>query len=377
MGLKQQLLKVIEWKDDSRNTLVYRFPVSDRYAIMKGSKLIVNESQAAVFVTGGQIADVFEPGTYTLDTNNLPILTKLLAWKYAFETPHKVDVYFVNTKQFTNIKWGTTNPIMMRDKDFGLIRLRGYGNFSFRVCYPAIFMRELFGTVKTFTTEDIENYLKSMILSTLTDILGESKIAALDLAAKYLELGEMAKSESTGRFKQLGLEVTSVVIQNLSLPPEVEKAMDERTTLGVLGGKLNEYQQYHSTQALRDAAKNPGGGIAGAGINLSAGMALGGMMANTFAGAMQGKPVETKSDRVNCPNCGSEVDAKAKFCSECGQKIVVDEKKISCPKCGAEVKATAKFCPECGQKLAQKCPGCGVEIKGNLKFCPECGIKLS
>jgi membrane protease subunit (stomatin/prohibitin family) len=366
--LKKNLLSVIEWTDDTTNTLVYRYAVPDRYAIMKGSKLVVRESQAAIFVAGGQIADIFTAGTYTLDAKNLPIITKILSWKYAFETPYKDDIYFVNLRQFTNIKWGTTNPIMLRDSDFGLIRLRGFGNFSFRVTLPKVFMRELFGTIKLFKTEDIENYLKNIVLTTLTDLIGECKIPALDLASQYLELGDTARDLAKPKFAELGLECTNVFIQNLSLPPEVEKALDERTTLGVLGDKMGQYAQYQAANAMRDAAKQPGG-LAGSGMGIGAGMAMGGMMAKSFAGAT----ADVEGEK--CPKCGSVVGKGLRFCAECGTEVGGGDK-IGCPKCGASVKKSAKFCPECGSPMSYNCTKCGVVLKGKLKFCPECGAKI-
>lgn len=365
--IKKNLLSVIEWNDDSTNTLVYRYIVPDRYAIMKGSKIVVRESQAAIFVSQGQIADIFTAGAYTLDAKNLPIISKIMAWKYAFETPYKDDIFFVNLKQFTNIKWGTTNPIMMRDSDFGLIRLRGFGNFSFRVSLPAVFMRELFGTVKLFKTDEIENYLKNIVLATMTDLIGECKIPALDLASQYLELGDTTRDLAKKKFEELGLECTNVFIQNLSLPPEVEKALDERTTLGVLGDKMNQYAQYQAANAMRDAAKQPGG-LAGGAMGVGAGMAMGGMMAKSFAGAA------AATETVKCGKCGAEVEKGLKFCSECGGELDGGEK-ISCPECGASVKKSAKFCTECGAPMSFNCVKCGAVLKGKKKFCPECGEK--
>ncbi len=373
MGLKNHLLKVIEWKDDTHTSIVYRYPVDDRYAIMQGSKLIVNPSQAAVFTSRGRIADVFGPGSYKLDTDVIPILTKLANWKYAFENPKDADVYFVSTKQFTNVKWGTTNPIMMRDADFGAIRLRGYGNFSFKVSDPAKFMAEIFGTVKKFTTEDISNYLKNIILSTLTDSIGESKVPALDLAAKYSELGDKTQEIASDRFAELGLEVTDVTIQNLSLPPEVEKALDERSTMGILGGVMGTYQQYNATHAMRDMAKNPGGSNSAMnmGMGVTAGMAMGQMMGQQFT---QGMGAKDAPKTAKCVKCGADIKVGAKFCPECGAKQTEEGK--TCPNCGATVKANAKFCSECGAAIVKKCPKCGMEVKGKSKFCPECGEKL-
>lgn len=352
--LKRQLLKVIEWTDDSSDTILSRFEVPDRYAIMKGSQLTVRESQMAIFVAEGKIADIFGPGRYKLDTANLPLLTVLFAWKYGWETPYTGEVYFVNTKQFTNQKWGTANPIMMRDKDFGMIRLRGYGIFSFRVNNAEKLMKEISGTNKIFKTDAITEQLRKMIISSVTDAIAESKVPALDLATQYNELSEATMARLAAEFNGFGLELSSFYIENLSLPEEVEKTMDQRTSMGVLGDKMNTFTQYQAAQALRDAAQNTGGGLAGAGVGLGAGLGLAGV----FTDALRPKDNASAQDKTPSAPMG--------------------EAMVRCPKCTAEVKASAKFCPECGEKMAAKkfCPECGNEVKANAKFCPECGFKF-
>src|SRR5947207_4026501 len=202
-----QFIEVIEWLDDSSDTMLYRFPVRDQ-EIKNGAQLIVRESQAAVFVHEGQIADVFGPGRYSVDGGNTPILSKLGAWKYGFNSPFKSEVYFVNTKQFTDLKWGTSNPVMMRDTDFGMVRLRAFGIYSVRVSDPQAFIKEIAGTNAHFVTEDIEGQLKRTLVSGLSDALAESKIAALDLASNYDELGKFTRTNLTDDFKSFGLELT-------------------------------------------------------------------------------------------------------------------------------------------------------------------------
>lgn len=369
--LRKQLLKVIEWTDSASDNIVYKFPVTDRYEIMKGSQLVVRESQAAIFVTEGQIADVFTAGTWKLDADNLPIISKLRAWKYGWETPIKSDVYYVNLKRFTNMKWGTANPIMMRDKDFGMIRISGHGEYSFHVCNPSTFMRECFGTMHSFNTGDIQEHLKSIVIAVLTDLLGECEIPALDLAANYLELGDTARDNASARFKRLGLDIDQILIRNLKLPETVEKAMDKRTTLGVFNGKMNEYAQYESVQAMRDSARNPGVGgmFAGAGIGLGVGARMGGQ----FAEGM--KSIAEESGKFACSKCGASMKPNARFCPECGAKNVGKDSAV-CGKCGASIPAKSKFCPECGAPVKGACPKCGAEIKTDTKFCPECGAKI-
>ena len=206
--LASQFIEVIEWTDDSRDTMVYRFPVKGK-EIKMGAQLTVRESQVAVFVNEGQIADVFGPGKYRLATSNIPILTKLNAWKHGFNSPFKAEVYFVNTKQFTDQKWGTSNPVMMRDPDFGMIRLRGYGIYSYKVKDAAIFLKEVFGTNEEFDVASISEQLKKLIVSGLTDLIAESKIPALDLAMNYDELSEAGKNKFNSKFEEYGFELKS------------------------------------------------------------------------------------------------------------------------------------------------------------------------
>src|SRR4051812_23758567 len=212
-----QFIEVIEWLDNTNNTLVYRFPVKDQ-EIKNGAQLNVRESQAAVFVSEGQIADLFPPGRYTVDGGNTPILSKLGAWKYGFNSPFKAEVYFVNTKQFTDLKWGTMNPIMMRDADFGMVRLRAYGIYTIRVADPRAFVKEIAGTNARFETEDIEGQLKRNVVSSFTDALGEAKIAALDLASNYEELSAVLRPKLNEDFRPFGIELTKFIIENISLP---------------------------------------------------------------------------------------------------------------------------------------------------------------
>lgn len=366
-----QFIEVIEWLDDSQSTLVYRFPIAGQ-EIKNGAQLIVRESQAAVFVFEGQVADVFTPGKYEIDGGNTPILTKLGAWKYGFNSPFKSEVYFVNTKQFTDLKWGTSNPVMLRDDDFGIVRLRAFGAYSLRVADPAGFIREIAGTNAHFQTEDIDGQLKRSIVTEFSDALGELKIPALDLAAQYKELGESIRAKINEDFKGWGLEVTKFYVENVSLPPEVEAAMDKRASMGALGD-AQKYMQFQAADALRDAAQNEGGG-AGLGAGLGAGFAVGGQMANAFgqqAGTAGGTGAAAS---VPCPSCGKQNAAGVKFCSDCGGKMEIA--KVPCVKCGAELREGAKFCSECGSSQEKaKCANCQFELAAGAKFCPECGTK--
>src|SRR5215216_1039304 len=347
-AIRSQFIEVIEWLDDSGNTLLYRFPVQGQ-EIKNGARLTVRESQAAVFVFQGQIADVFTPGLYTIDGGNTPILSKLGAWMHGFNSPFKAEVYFVNTRQFTDLKWGTPNPIMMRDADFGMVRLRAFGIYSMRVADPQAFIKEIAGTSGRFVTEDVEGQLKRTLVSGFTDALGESKIAALDLASNYDELGRFGRTKLGDEFKSFGLELTKFSIENISLPPEVEAAMDKRTSMGVIGD-VGRYAQFQAADAMRDAAQNPGGG-AGTGVGLGAGFALGNAMAGAMNNAMnqsnQGQGAAQQASGVACPKCGHQNAPGAKFCVECGAK----QGPATCANCQAELNPGAKFCNECGQKV--------------------------
>ena len=345
-------LRQIEWADDSKDTIVYKYPLKKSgREINHKSKLIVRESQQAIFVHKGQICDIFSAGTYDLKTQIFPILSKLAGWMYGFQTPITVDIYFINTKQFTGCKWGTANPILMRDKDFGMIRVRGFGSYAFKVLDAGTFLKELFGTSSSFVTEDITDWLKSMLLSSLADTLGESKVSALDLAGNTEEFNQIIKENIQEKFNELGLQLTNLFIENMSVPQEVEKAIDERSKLGILGDKTDEMMKIATAEAMKEAAKNPGvgGGFASAGIGVGAGLGIGSMMAGAFKESKQEQPKNDKSvNTTKCSKCNAEIPAKSKFCPECGEKII-----------------TAKFCPECGAKLS-----------GSSKFCSECGTKL-
>jgi membrane protease subunit (stomatin/prohibitin family) len=368
--IKNQFIEVIEWTDDSLETMVYRFPVAGK-EIKMGAQLTVRESQAAIFVSEGQIADVFQPGRYTLTTQNMPILTKLKSWKYGFNSPFKAEVYFVNTKQFTDQKWGTTNPVMMRDAEFGMLRLRAFGIYSFRVADPVVFLKEVFGTGSMFDTNSITGQLKRSIVSGISDLLGETKIPAIDLAMYYDELSERAKERLQSRFAGLGLELVSFFIENISLPEEVEKVLDKRTSMGVIGN-IGQYARYQAAEAIRDAAQNEGGGLAGAGVGIGAGASLGKMMTEMLSDDNKTGNVNPSGSTILCPKCGATVAAQ-KFCSACGAPFKTDG--ANCVKCGHDIEKGAKFCPECGsaQVIEIKCAGCGRSLDSGMKFCPECG----
>jgi membrane protease subunit (stomatin/prohibitin family) len=289
-NIKQQIgsqfIEIIQWLDDTNDSMVYRFPVYNQ-EIKMNAQLTVRENQAALFINEGKAADLFAPGRYVLSTQNLPILTTLRGWKYGFQSPFKAEVYFFNTRLFTDLKWGTTNPVMMRDADFGMIRLRAFGTYAMKIADPKAFFATVVGTRGLSTTEEITGQLRSTILSRLSDAIAESKIAALDIASKYDELSSHSKGILGPEFGAFGLELSKFFIENVSLPEEVEAAIDQRTKLGVFGDRLGQYTQLQAADAIKTAAANPGG-IAGAGAGLGAGLAIGGAMGGAFQQATGG-----------------------------------------------------------------------------------------
>jgi membrane protease subunit (stomatin/prohibitin family) len=270
-AIRGEFIDIIEWTDSSRDTIVWRFPRHDN-EIKMGAKLIVRESQTAVFVNEGQIADVYTPGTYTLQTQNMPILSTLKGWKYGFDSPFKAEVYFVTTRQFTDMKWGTANPVIVRDAEFGMVRLRAFGTFAAKVVDAAALLRELAGTDPQFRTEEVQEYLRQLVVSKLSTALATAGVPMLDLAGQQELLGTRLAGAISQELAPVGISLPKFVIENISLPPEVEQAIDTRSRMGI-AGNLDQYTQFQAAEAIGDAARNPGG--AGEGIGLGVGMAMG------------------------------------------------------------------------------------------------------
>jgi membrane protease subunit (stomatin/prohibitin family) len=278
--IRGEFIDIVEWLDDSRDTIVWRFPRYDN-EIKMGAKLVVRESQTAVFVNEGTIADAFPPGTYTLETQNMPILSTLKGWKYGFHSPFKAEVYFVNTRQFTDMKWGTQNPVIVRDAEFGMVRLRAFGAFAARVVDPSKLLKELVGTDPQFRTEEVQEYLRQMIVGRLGTALATAGVPMLDLAAHQATIGTKLAGVLTEDLADTGIAIPKFIIENISLPPEVEEALDKRTQMGIVGN-LDRYTQFQAANALEEAAGNPGGGL-GEGIGLGMGVAVGQRMAASLA----------------------------------------------------------------------------------------------
>jgi membrane protease subunit (stomatin/prohibitin family) len=293
--LRGELIDIIEWTEPAQNeALAYRFP---RYQneIKMGAKLVVREGQNAVFVNEGQMADVYKPGTYTLETQNMPILATIKGWKYGFHSPFKAEVYFISMRQWTDLKWGTQNPIMLRDPEFGPVRVRAFGTYAMHVSDPATFLRQLVATNPEFEKYEITGQLRNAIVSRIADAIGQAKIPVLDLAGNYEKAASVAQLKLAPELAAMGLSLTAFYIENISLPPEVEKALDQRTSMGVLGN-MQQFTQFQAANAIRDAAQNPGG-IAGVGAGLGAGF----QMANAMAGAFAQQPQQVAAAPAGGP----------------------------------------------------------------------------
>ena len=281
--LRGELIDVIEWTDDSRDTLSYRFPDDDK-AIKNGAQLIVRESQTVQFVYLGAFGDLFGPGKHTLTTDNIPILTKLASWKYGFNSPFKADVYYVVTRLFTGNKWGTSNPVMLRDADFGVVRVRAFGTYDFKIVNPAVFLREVAGSDHNFRLDEFADTMRSRIVCLFTDAIASAKVPVLDVASRYSELGDallpMINPAVTAKY---GLEITSFIVENVSVPPEVEAAVDKRSSMTAIGN-LNDYVKYQMAQGMEKGG-GAGGGTAGTAAELAVGFGLAQQMMNQgFAG---------------------------------------------------------------------------------------------
>jgi membrane protease subunit (stomatin/prohibitin family) len=320
--ITKQFIDVIEWVEPEEGILAYRYPMQDR-EIQNGGKLTVRDSQAAIFVNEGKVADAFSPGLYTLTTQTLPILTYLRNWDKAFKSPFKSDVYFFSARIQTDQHWGTQNPISIRDKEFGAIRLRGFGIYSYHLSDAKSFYSKISGTRDLYRVADLEGQLRNTIVAKMTDAFAASQVPFLDMAANQGALAEKISEQLKPAFTEYGLTLDTFVVENLSLPDELQKVLDQRISMNVLGD-MGKFTQYQVAQAIPIAAANEGGGAVGMGAGLGAGVAMGQAMMDavkksTSAPAAAGSPAaETKF----CSECGKPIPRSAKFCPECGKPQV-------------------------------------------------------
>jgi membrane protease subunit (stomatin/prohibitin family) len=350
-------MDLIEFVDEQGAEMVHRIPEQGSGEFKVGSQLIVRENQWAVFFRDGKAYDVFGPGRHTLATQNIPLLTAVLTAPLYGDTPFRTEVYFVSQRTFTDLRWGTTEPILFRDSEFKMIRLRSNGIYTIQITDPKLFVVKIVGTRGIFTNFQIEDFLRGVIVGRLADILGENLDSVLDLPRYFDELGAGLKARILDDFRQYGLAVVDFLINAISPPEEVQKRIDERSGMEAVGG-MDRYFQFKAAQAIGDLAKGAGAGgggdstvgtAAAAGLGLGTGAGLGmmipGMLQQAMAGGAQPK--------VRCPNCGKDIPFGSKFCPECGTNLSAT---ITCPKCGATLPVGSKFCPNCGQQLSGKAP---------------------
>ena len=299
--LKTQLLEIIQWEDDSRDTISWRFPDEDK-EIKRGAQLIVRESQACQFIYLGQFGDTFGPGKHTLTTDNIPILSTLKGWKYGFESPFKADVYFVTTRLFTGNKWGTSNPVMMRDQDFGIVRVRAFGTFDFKVVDVKTFLKEVAGTDHQFRLDEFADTMRSRIISVFTDALASAKVPVLDVASRYSELGDaLLPLINPALIGKYGIELASFIVENVSVPPEVEQAVDKRSSMAAIGN-LNDYVKFQMAESM--SKEGVGGGMAGTAAQLGAGLAMGQQMVAAMNQPQGTVPVGGPPPLLGAPGSG-------------------------------------------------------------------------
>ncbi len=284
--IRGEFVDIVEWLDPSNDTIAYRFQRHNN-EIKMGAKLTVRPGQKAVFVNEGQIADTFEPGMYELTTQNLPILSTLKGWQYGFNSPFKAEVYFFNTKIFTNLKWGTANPITVRDPELGPVRLRAFGTYSIRVAEPAVLLQQLVSTDGLFQVDEVSDQIRNMMITAIATWFGTAKIPLFDLAARYGEMGEALRSGMQLEMQRFGLELPQVLIENVSLPPEVETALDKRASIGILGN-MQQYAQFQAANAIEISANNPDGGNQA--LDFGVGLAMGQQLISNLQGTPAAPP---------------------------------------------------------------------------------------
>ncbi|RLC26397.1 MAG: SPFH domain-containing protein [Deltaproteobacteria bacterium] len=372
-------LEVIEWFDETGKELVHRIPENGSGEIKFGAQLIVRESQAGVLFYKGKACDAFGPGRHTLKTGNIPILTKILAVPWGMTSPLRAEVYMANMKVFPNLKWGTRDPVAFKDSELGLIRLRAFGVFNIQVVQPVLFINSLVGTMGKFTTEEIEEYLKRVIVSRFNDHLGENLDSLFNLPGQYDELSEGLKERLQKDFSHFGLGLNELYITSITPPADVQKAIDDRSRLSVLTD-LDGLIKMKAAMAMEKAAESPGD--AGAGLGMGLGFMMPAMFAQSMspqgAGPRPGTAGPGAGGSAKCPDCGYAIPGDAKFCPHCGHQQVIFNQ---CSNCGKNLPPNAKFCPKCGHPADEKpaasiCPHCRTENLPGSAFCNQCGEKL-
>ncbi len=367
------LMEVIEWMDMIGKDMIHRFPEQGSTDIKLGAQLIVRESQSAVFFRNGRAYDVVGPGRHTLTSLNIPLLTRALSLPWNFKSPFRCEVYFINHKVFTNLKWGTKDPVAFRDKELGLVRLRGYGAYTFRIIQPLLFINSLVGRESRFGTDDIADYLRDVIVARINDMFGEKLETIFDLPSQFDELGSDIKLRISNDFSKYGLELIDFFVTSITPPDEVQKMIDEKSSMKAVGD-LDKFLKYSLAKAM-----GSGSDSAQTGTGLGMGAGIGMMVPGLLQGALSPEQRDLKTEplpTVTCPKCNTDTPENSRFCYKCGHQMVAVN---TCPNCEEELPAEANFCHNCGKKLNEKtvCDKCGAKLPPGSQYCTECGEKLN
>jgi membrane protease subunit (stomatin/prohibitin family) len=373
-----EFLEVIEWVDTASDAIVQRVPEQGSGETKFGAQLVVRDSQAAVFFRDGKGLDVIGPGRHTLTTKNLPILTKVLSLPWGFTSPFRCEVYFVNSKVFTNMRWGTRDPVAFKDRELGLVRLRAFGAFTMRVTQPLLFLNTLVGVASSFAAAEVEDYLREVIVSRLNDFLGEHVDTLFELPRQYAEIGAAVKARLAEDFHKYGMELVDFFVGRITPPEEVQRMIDGRSEMQAVGD-VDKFLKFRAAKAIGDAATAPGAAGAAGGLGVGVGAGLGMMIPGMLFKTLGGEPVSAdavaRRGVVDCPECQGEVAVDSRFCRHCGHQMVVIRR---CPRCDKNVTATANFCPSCGLDLRSGlvCGKCSTRLPPGTRFCLQCGEKV-